>query len=141
MEHFFVPRDYSPEKAWPLIFTVQERVARAQIAALPYFVTNNSSGPESLLLAARKYHLDPLRLYGTAFSRSGHAMLEAAWTHPEEFAAIVTLCEDLRPKEAYGARPKEKLLRYIQGTPVYLLHGNTDSFLKTGRANYEYMKA
>jgi len=68
-------------------------------------------------------------------------MLEEAWTYPHHFAAIIPLCEDLRPKETYGNRPKEKLLKYIQQTPVYLLHGDHDSFLQTGKANYEYMKA
>ena len=141
-EWLIVPKDYSPQKAWPMIIVSQNQVSGKQMVRAPYFAAYGGSATcrLPLLVTAEKYHLDPLRVYATGFSRSGHGLLETTWQYPHRFAAIAPVCEDLREKAQYGARQKMDLLKYIQQTPVLLWHGDHDSFLATGKRNYELMK-
>ena len=141
-EWLIVPKDYTPEKSWPLILASQNQIAVKAMENFPCFA---AYGPSEALVApllemARKYNIDPYRIYATGFSRSGHGLLETAWQYPDRFAAIAPVCEDMRWKEQYK-RQKIDLLRYIQQTPTLLLHGDHDSFLASGRKNYELMKA
>jgi hypothetical protein len=141
-EWLIVPRDYTPQKSWPLILVSQNQVSVEAMRQAPYFAAYGPSEAvvAPLLETARKYNLDPYRVYATGFSRSGHGLLETTWQYPDRFAAIAPVCEDMRWKEQYQ-RQKIDLLRYIQQTPTLLLHGDHDSFLTTGRKNYELMKA
>ena len=138
-EYLIVPAGYTPAKAWPLIVVSQNQVSEAEMAKVPYFAVYGGTGTEPLLEVARKYHIDPRRIYATGFSRSGHGLLETAWTCPDRFAAIAPVCEDMREKEQYKIQKIDQL-KYIV-TPTYLWHGANDSFLKTGRRNFEIMTA
>jgi len=139
-EFLIVPRRYTPERAWPLIVVLQNQISEKQAARVPYFVVYGSAGREQIIEVARKFRIDPFRIYATGFSRSGHGLLERTWTTPHQFAAIAPVCEDMRHKEQYK-RQKIDLLKYIQQTPTLLAHGEHDSFRRTGRKNYELMKA
>lgn len=134
------PKDYTPEKAWPFMAVLQNQVSGQAMSVVPYFSGYGASAA-AIVELAHKYNLDPYRVYATGFSRSGHGLLEATWTAPHQYAAIAPVCEDLREKEQYGKRQKPDLLRYIQNTPVFLWHGDRDSFLDSGKKNYELMKA
>ena len=141
-EWLIVPQDYTPQESWPFILASQNQIAVKAMEQAPYFA---AYGPSEgvvapLLETAKKYHLDPYRIYATGFSRSGHGLLETAWLHPDRFAAIVPVCEDMRWKEQYTVQ-KIDLLKYIQQTPTLLLHGDHDSFLTTGKKNFELMQA
>jgi hypothetical protein len=84
---------------------------------------------------AAKYRIDASRIYGTGFSRGGHELLEQSWHYPHLFAAIAPVCNDLR------SEPKVFFVKHIQNTPTLLLHGDRDSFVKTGGRVHELMKA
>ncbi|HUT36397.1 MAG TPA: hypothetical protein VNE39_23120 [Planctomycetota bacterium] len=141
-EYLIVPKGYTPERAWPLVIVAQNQVSGKAMESVPYFAAYcGSEGCRAPLTeTARKYNIDPFRIYATGFSRSGHGLLEWTWVHPDWFAAIAPVCEDMREKAQYK-RQKIELLKYIQQTPTYLWHGDHDSFLATGRKNYELMKA
>ena len=139
-EFLIVPKGYTPEKAWPLIVVSQNQISEKQAARVPYFVCYGGPDRARILEVARKFHIDPFRVYATGFSRSGHGLLELTWTVPHRFAAIAPVCEDMRWKKQYK-RQKIDLLKYIQQTPTLLAHGNHDSFRTSGQKNYELMKA
>jgi predicted esterase len=138
-EKLIIPQDYTPDKAWPMIFIYQNQVDDEQFKDKPYFGAFQG-GTSRLLLAANKYNFDPFRIYCTGFSRSGHGLLEKAWMYPHIYAAGSPVCEDMRQKEQYGAVQKITQLKYIKEMPILMLHGSNDSFYKTGKKNYEYMK-
>jgi hypothetical protein len=141
-EYLIVPKGYTPSKAWPIILVGQNQVSAEQMADKPYFAMYCGPGPQCvlpLIEVAGKYHIDPFRVYATAFSRTGHAALEAAYTYPGWFAAIAPVDEDMRFKKGRAVQ-KIEFLKYIR-TPTLLIHGEHDSFLKTGRKNYEAMRA
>jgi hypothetical protein len=141
-EWLIVPKDYTPEKSWPFLLASQNQIAVKAMEKVPYFAAYGPSEAvvAPLLETAKKYNIDPYRIYATGFSRSGHGLLETTWLYPDRFAAIVPVCEDMRWKEQYKVQ-KIDLLKYIQQTPTLLLHGDHDSFLATGKKNYEIMKA
>jgi hypothetical protein len=139
-EFLIVPKDYTPERAWPLIVVSQNQISEKQAARVPYFIVYGGTDTARILEVAKKYRIDMFRIYATGFSRSGHGLLESTWTRPDRFAAIAPVCEDMRHKAQYK-RQKIDQLKYIQNTPTLLAHGNHDSFRKTGRKNYELMKA
>ena len=140
--YLIVPKDYTPEKSWPLILVGQNQIAASQMADKPYFAAyiGPGTGAKRLILElAKKYNLDPFRVYVTAFSRTGHGALESAYTLPGWWAAIAPVDEDMRFK-AGRTQQKIDFLQYIR-TPTLMLHGRHDSFRKTGWKNYESMKA
>lgn len=138
-EKLIIPENYTPDKAWPMIFIYQDQADEDQFKGTPYFGAFHGNVGR-LLLAANKYNFDPFKIYCTGFSRSGHGLLERAWCHPHRFAAGSPVCQDMRWKKQYGAIQKIKQLKYIKEMPVLMLHGNRDSFYKSGKQNYEYMK-
>ncbi|MBM4043434.1 MAG: hypothetical protein FJ290_33525 [Planctomycetes bacterium] len=138
-----VPEAYTPEKSWPVIVSLQDNPDPALTAKSPYFLVHaGGTGVEcstkihnSLRELAAKYNIDVGRIYGTGFSRGGHELLEQAWHYPHLFAAIAPVCNDLR------SEPKVFYVKYIQNTPTLLLHGDRDSFVRTGGRVHELMKA
>jgi len=140
--YLIVPKDYTPQKAWPITLVGQNQTSAAQMADKPYFAMYCGPGPDckaALAAVARKYCIDPFRVYATAFSRTGHATLEMAYTYPGGFAAIAPVDEDMRFK---ADRPVQKIdfLKYIR-TPTLMCHGNHDSFRTSGRKNFDAMTA
>ncbi len=138
-----VPEGYTPDKSWPVIVSLQDNPDPALTAKTPYFLVHaGGTGVEcsnkihgSLKELVAKYNIDLTRVYGTGFSRGGHELLEQSWHYPHLFAAIAPVCSDLR------SEPKVFYVKYIQNTPALLLHGDHDSFVKTGGRVLELMKA
>ena len=138
-----IPENYSPEKSWPVIVSLQDNPDPALTAKSPYFLVHaGGTGVEcaskihnSLKDLAARYNIDANRIYGTGFSRGGHELLEQTWHYPHLFAAIAPVCNDLR------SEPKVFYVKYIQNTPTLLLHGDHDAFFKTGQRVHELMKA
>ena len=138
-----VPADYTPEKSWPVIVAYQDNPSIEQMKTVPYFLVHaggrgvevTAKTRQYLKHLAGRYNIDPLRIYGSSFSRGGHELLQQAWQHPHWFAAIAPVCNDLR------AEPKVLNVKYLLHTPTLLLHGTGDSFLQTGRRVHQLMKA
>ena len=138
-----IPEAYTPEKAWPVIVSLQDNPDPALTAKSPYFLLHaGGTGVDcsnkihnGLKDLAAKYNIDVNRIYGTGFSRGGHELLEQTWHYPHLFAAIAPVCNDLR------SEPKVFYVKYIQNTPTRLLHGDHDAFFKTGQRVLELMKA
>ncbi len=138
-----VPKAYTPEKSWPVVISYQDNPSPELMKQTKYFLVHaGGKGTESrrktidyLKNLAKRYNIDPLRIYGTGFSRGGHEVLTLAWQHPHWYAAIAPVCNDLR------SEPKVLNVKYLTATPTLLLHGNRDSFRNTGRRVYELMTA
>jgi len=138
-----IPEGYTPEKSWPVIVSLQDNPDPALTAKSPYFLVHaGGTGVEcstkihaSLRELVAKYRIDLNRICGTGFSRGGHELLEQSWHYPHLFAAIAPVCNDLR------SEPKVFYVKYVQNTPTLLLHGDRDSFVRTGGRVHELMKA
>ncbi len=141
-----VPEGYTPENAWPVIVSYQDNPSAEQMKAVPYFLLHaggqgmeaTTKTREYLLDLARRYNIDPLRIYGTGFSRGGQEALQQAWEHPDWFAAIAPVCNDLRRKEDRNL--KDLNVMYLANVPTLLLHGSGDSFRRSGEVLFEHMK-
>jgi len=137
-----IPKDYTPETSWPVVVATQSNPDPEVMKQTPYFLVHaGGKGVECsnkirdyLKTLASRFNIDPLRIYATSFSRGGHEILRQAVLYPDRFAAIAPVDHDLR---------RGKFLEYVKlmRTPVLQLHGDHDSFRKTGRALFEQMKA
>ena len=154
MGHFdlIVPRAYDPRKSWPLVISYQDDPNMNQMRTkTPYFLMRciqrgyptgltyvENKTRTYLKAVAREYNIDPFRIYATGFSYGGQTDLIMAWRHPHWFAAIAPVCNDLR-KSARG-HDQTPYVRYLKNVPTLLLHGDGDSFLKTGKVVHKYMQ-
>ena len=137
-----VPKDYTPAKSWPVIVCTQDGPSKELTSAAGYFLIHAGGvGVETgtkvrtyLINCAKKYNIDPFRIYATSFSRGGHEILTQSWQYPHWYAAIAPVCNDLRRE------PKVFNVKYLVHTPTLLLHGDRDSFRNTGKKVFEYMK-
>ena len=137
------PKDYTPDTSWPVIVCTQDGPSKELTSAAGYFLIHAGGiGVETsakirtyLINCAKKYNIDPLRIYATSFSRGGHEILTQSWQHPDWFAAIAPVCNDLRRE------PKVLNVKYLVHTPTLLLHGTRDSFRNTGKRLFGLMKA
>jgi len=138
-----VPEKYTPAKSWPVVISYQDNPSPELMKKTDYFLvhaggkgtTATTKTRTYLKNLAKRYNIDPLRIYGTGFSRGGHELLTQAWQHPHWYAAIAPVCNDLRRE------PKVSRVKYLTATPTLLLHGHRDSFRTTGKRVYELMKA
>jgi len=140
-----VPRAYDPKRSWPLVISYQDNPDQDLIRQTPYILLRavQKGYPKSLVRlenktrsmlkdAMRELNIDPYRIYATGFSFGGRTCLMFAWRYPHWFAAIAPVCNDLRG-------PETPRVRYLKNVPSLLLHGDRDSFLKTGRQVYAYL--
>ena len=136
------PKDYTPEKSWPVVVATQDNPSPEVMKQTPYFLFHaGGQGVEcsvkirdGLKELAAKYNIDPLRIYATSFSRGGHEILLQTLYFPDRFAAIAPIDHDLRQ----GVTLEQVLL--IR-TPILQLHGDHDAFLTTGKALFDKMTA
>ena len=78
-----VPKDYTPEKAWPVVVSTQDNPSPERMKETPYFVVHAGGKGDrctqkiraELEALAGKYNIDPFRIYGTGFSRGGQEIL------------------------------------------------------------------
>lgn len=137
-----IPQNYSPDKSWPVIICTQDGPSKQLTSTAGYFLIHaggkgtfcTAKIRDYLKTCAKKYNIDPFRIYATSFSRGGHEILVQAWQHPHWFAAIAPVCNDLR------SEPKVFNVKYLVHTPTLLMHGTGDSFRNTGKRVFELMK-
>jgi dienelactone hydrolase len=138
-----VPEGYTPEKSWPVIICTQDGPSKEIMKKTPFFLVHaGGKGTavikkiESYLVSlANRYNIDPYRIYATSFSRGGHEILVQTVNHPHWFAAIAPVCNDLR------RGPYTEYVKYLKQTPTLLIHGDRDSFVRTGKQLFETMKS
>jgi len=142
-----VPRVYDPRRSWPVVISYQDDPDMNQMRQrTPYFVIRSiqQGYPRGLVAVenktrsilkdvARDFNIDPFRIYATGFSYGGRTDLIMAWRHPHWFAAIAPVCNDLRNEQT-------PYVRYLKNVPTLLLHGTSDSFLKTGQVVHRHMQ-
>ena len=136
-----VPDGYTPDKRWPVIVSLQDNPDPSLTSKVGYFLVHSGDIgvkcteklEEDLKSLVARYNIDLNRIYGTGFSRGGHELLEQSWNVPHLFAAGAAVCNDLRYE------PKQFNVKFIQ-TPMLLLHGDHDMFVKTGQRLHELMK-
>lgn len=123
----YVPRDYTPKKAWPVVLFLHgsgergnDGLRATQIGAgaairsapenVPAIVVFPQAPVESRWLeepadaamaaldhVQREFHTDPHRLYLTGLSMGGYGTWHLAMAHPERWAALVVVCGGLLP--------------------------------------------
>lgn len=121
----YVPRDYDPSRAWPVILFLHgsgERgtdgwretihgvanTIRFEPARVPAIVVFPQAPPDTRWLdepadaamqaldrAIAEFHGDPSRVYITGLSMGGYGTLHLAMAHPDRFAAAVVVCGGL----------------------------------------------
>lgn len=141
-----VPAGYTPAKSWPVIVSYQDNPSVEQMETVPYFLVHaggkgmraTKKTVDNLTSLAKRYNIDPFRIYGTGFSRGGQEVLQQAWEHPHWFAAVAPVCNDLRRKPDRNL--KDLSVRYLGNVPALLLHGSGDSFRRTGEILHGHMK-
>ncbi|MHC4718088.1 MAG: hypothetical protein ACYS5V_14035, partial [Planctomycetota bacterium] len=141
-----VPKDYTPQKAWPVVVSTQDNPSPERMKQTPYFLVHaGGKGMRctrkirgELKRLAGRYNIDPFRIYGTGFSRGGQEILIQAWRHPHWFAAIAPVCSDLREKPNRNRRDLN--VKYLLNVPTLMLHGEGDSFRRTGQIEFGLMK-
>jgi len=140
-----VPADYTPAKSWPVVVSLQDNPSPELMKKTPYFLVHAGGKGRAatakirgeLTSLAKRYNIDPMRIYCTGFSRGGHETLYQAWRHPDWFAAIAPVCSDLREKPKRHNRHLN--VRYLFNVPTLLLHGEGDNFRRTGKIEFELM--
>jgi len=123
----YVPRDFDPARAWPVILFLHgagERgtdglrptqigmgaAIRASSEHVPAIVVFPQVPPEqrwigkpadaamrALDAAMKEFHGDPHRVYLTGLSMGGYGTWHLALAHPDRFAALVVVCGGLLP--------------------------------------------
>jgi predicted peptidase len=151
----FVPPDYTPERAWPVILFLHGSGERGEdgflqtdvgigralrrhrhlipaIVVMPQCRPNQIwAGPMAQLAlrcveeTSREYHLDPQRLYLTGLSLGAHGALHLAAEHPDRFAAIISVCGFAELGQSTGLA--SRLARRLTGVPVWFFHGQQDT--------------
>jgi len=147
MEHFLAPKDYSPEKAWPLIVGLHgggtgsaEKIAHNTMSTFsgPYknegficiapiarnHVINSWNIKENMLdvmdgieQVCQLFHIDRKRIYLTGASMGGQGTSRFSWVVPELFAAF---------SPHAGAYWNNHPVPDLTGKPFLVFHGAKD---------------
>jgi predicted peptidase len=150
----YVPPNYNPDKAWPLILFLHGSGERGRdgfrqtdvglgtalrrwhrsipaIVVMPQCPAKQVwTGPAGLMAlrcveaASREYHCDADRVYLTGLSLGGHGTWHIAASLPDKFAAIVPICGFAELGEDTGLA--RKLARRLKDVPVWCFHGVLD---------------
>ena len=125
--YLFVPADYSPEKAWPLVLILAERgedpktaiepwlewakQRKLMVAALPQLVPEHevpTAANEWLIKVKRemveRYRVNPANILLVGRGSSGHYVAYVGLNFPKEFSGIASI-------QKAWAGPFEKLMR------------------------------
>ncbi len=150
----FVPPEYTPERAWPVILFLHgsgERgddgfkqtqigistMIRRNYRRVPAIVVMPQCrerqawpGPMSEMAlkcveqTSRDYRLDPQRIYLTGLSLGGQGAWHLAAELPGRFAAVVPVCGFAEWGESTGVA--EKLAGRLTDVPIWCYHGTAD---------------
>ena len=150
----YVPPDYTPEKAWPVILFLHGsgergddgllqtevglgRAIRRNYRTIPAIVVMPQCRPQTawvgpmaqmalrcLEATSREYRCDPDRLYLTGLSLGGNGAWLLAAQYPDSFAAVVPICGFAELRESTGL--VEKLAPRLKNMPIWCFHGDAD---------------
>ncbi|MEW6250742.1 MAG: PHB depolymerase family esterase [Planctomycetota bacterium] len=150
----FVPPEYTPERAWPVILSLHgsgERgsdgflqtevgigtAIRRHASLFPTLVVMPQCRPGQTWIGpmgeialrcveqtSREYRLDPDRIYLTGLSLGGHGAWHLAAALPGRFAAVVPVCGFAELGKSTGVA--EKLAANLKGQPIWCFHGARD---------------
>ena len=142
----YVPADYSPEKAWPVILFLhgagergENGMMQTQVGLAPAIRLHPERWPavvifpqlpagsnwtpdteplamEALASVMEKFHIDPARVYLTGLSMGGYGSLFLAGRHPDSFAALVPICPSVGHYRDYPLLHGTDLVSSIKGT-------------------------
>jgi predicted peptidase len=158
----FVPPDYTPEKAWPVILFLHGSGERGEdgflqtdvgighalrrnwrqipaIVIMPQCRPNQAwVGPMAHMAlrcveaVSQEYHLDPQRLYLTGLSLGGQGAWYIAANLPERFAAVLVICGFTELGQSTGEAAK--LAPRLTNVPIWCFHGEQDTNVPVEKA-------
>ena len=150
----YVPPDYTPEKAWPIILFLHGSGERGDDGLLqtdvgigtairrnwklvPAIVVMPQCRPQQIWVgpmaqmalkcveaASREYRCDPDRFYLTGLSLGGHGAWYLAAQLSDRLAAIVPIAGFAELEESTGAA--ERLAPHLAKLPIWCAHGDQD---------------
>lgn len=150
----YVPRDYTPDKKWPVVLFLHgsgergtDGLKQSQVGLgsavrmyperFPALVVMPQCAPgerwsgdmANLALKAvdqtmAEYSIDPSRQYLTGLSMGGYGSWLIAAQHPTRFAAVVPVCGGGNAED--GAKLKE--------LPIWVFHGDADNAVPVARS-------
>jgi predicted peptidase len=150
----YVPRDYSPDKAWPCIVFLhgsgesgtdgQKQIAQGigtnilwnadrwpaivlmpQKPAREVLWNKHADAIMAALAQVRsRYSIDPDRISLTGLSQGGHGVWTIAAAHPEVWSALVPICGFVDSNRA--TNDPAAIASRIKHIPVWAFHGDAD---------------
>jgi len=151
----FVPPDYTPERAWPVILFLHGSGERGSDGLLQTDVglghalrKNWRQAPAVVIMpqcragqtwvgpmahmalrcveeTSHEYHLDPQRLYLTGMSLGGQGAWYIAASLPGRFAAVLVICGFAELGQSTGEAAK--LAPRLTAVPIWAFHGEQDT--------------
>jgi predicted peptidase len=140
----YLPKDYSADKAWPLVVFLHgagergSNLEQLKVHGLPKLVAQGQDfefivvspqcpegkwwvGMDAHIIALieetmEKYNIDKNRIYLTGLSMGGYGTWSITAGYPERFAAVAPICG--------GGQPY--LAQHIKDVPVWAFHGAKD---------------
>lgn len=150
----YVPRDYTPDKKWPVILFLHgsgergtDGLKQSQVGlggavrlhperypalvVMPQCAPNERWSGDMAALALKavdqimaEYSCDPSRQYLTGLSMGGYGSWLIAAQHPTRFAAVVPVCGGGSPDDASK----------LKDTPIWAFHGDADKAVPVARS-------
>ncbi len=158
----YVPPDYTPDRAWPVILFLHgsgERgsdgllqtdvglghALRKNWRQIPAIVVMPQCRPEQTWVGpmgrmalrcveevSHEYHLDPQRLYLTGLSLGGQGAWFIAASLPDRFAAVLVICGFTELGQSTGEAAK--LAPRLTNVPIWVFHGEQDTSVPVEKA-------
>jgi predicted peptidase len=158
----YVPPDYTPERAWPVVLFLHgsgERgtdgllqtdvgighALRRNWRQIPAIVVLPQCRPEQTWVGpmgrmalrcveetSHEYHLDPQRLYLTGLSLGGQGAWYIAASLPDRFAAVLVICGFTELGQSTGEAAK--LAPRLTNVPIWVFHGEQDTSVPVTKA-------
>jgi predicted peptidase len=158
----YVPPDYTPDRAWPVILFLHGSGERGDdgllqtdvglghalrknwrqipaIVVMPQCPARQTwVGPMSRMAlwcleeTSHEYHLDPQRVYLTGMSLGGQGAWYIAASLPDRFAAVLVVCGFVELGQSTGEAAK--LAQRLTDVPIWVFHGEQDTSVPVEQA-------